>query len=61
MQSQFGTTSAQFGLGHGVEHHANDDGGNMHRSLQIDMKTLVGDAVGNVSPICCRRRQYFYS
>lgn len=26
-----------------------DDGGNFRRSLQIDMKTLVGDAVGNVS------------
>lgn len=27
-----------------------DDGGNFRRSLQIDMKDLVGDAVGNVSP-----------
>lgn len=26
-----------------------DDGGNFRRSLQIDMKNLVGDAVGNVS------------
>lgn len=26
-----------------------DDGGNFRRSLQIDMKDLVGDAVGNVS------------
>jgi hypothetical protein len=25
-----------------------DDGGNFSRSLQIDMKSLVGDAVGNV-------------
>ena len=25
-----------------------DDGGNFGRSLQIDMKDLVGDAVGNV-------------
>ena len=28
---------------------AADDGGNFCRSLQIDMKSLVGDAVGNVS------------
>jgi hypothetical protein len=27
-----------------------EDGGNFRRSLQIDMKGLVGDAVGNVSP-----------
>ena len=26
-----------------------EDGGNFRSSLQIDMKTLVGDAVGNVS------------
>lgn len=26
-----------------------EDGGNFRRSLQIDMKGLVGDAVGNVS------------
>lgn len=26
-----------------------DDGGNFGRNLQIDMKDLVGDAVGNVS------------
>ena len=33
-----------------------DDGGNFRRSLQIDMKDLVGDAVGNVSRLerrCC--------
>jgi hypothetical protein len=28
-----------------------EDGGNFRRSLQIDMKGLVGDAVGNVSSI----------
>lgn len=27
-----------------------EDTGNWHRSLQIDMKGLVGDAVGNVRP-----------
>lgn len=26
-----------------------EDGGNFRRSLDIDMKVLVGDAVGNVS------------
>jgi WD repeat-containing protein 59 len=26
-----------------------EDGGNFRRNLQIDMKGLVGDAVGNVS------------
>jgi hypothetical protein len=29
-----------------------EDGGNFRRSLQIDNKGLVGDAVGNVS-VCC--------
>lgn len=28
-----------------------EDGSNFKRSLQIDMKGLVGDAVGNVSPL----------
>jgi hypothetical protein len=35
-----------------------EDGGNFRRSLQIDMKGLVGDAVGNVSwrlEICSSR------
>jgi hypothetical protein len=31
-----------------TEHSPPDDGGNFSRSLQIDMKSLVGDAVGNV-------------
>jgi hypothetical protein len=32
-----------------VEPSSPDDGGTFRRSLQIDMKSLVGDAVGNVS------------
>lgn len=32
-----------------VEPSSPEDGGNFRRSLQIDMKGLVGDAVGNVS------------
>lgn len=32
-----------------------EDGGNFRRSLQIDMKGLVGDAVGNVSIVGCKR------
>ena len=56
MHGQYGTTSTQ--LGHGVEHHTSDEGGNIHRSLQIDMKTLVGDAVGNVSQISNRKMSY---
>ena len=31
-----------------------EDGGNFRRSLQIDMKGLVGDAVGNVSTVDCK-------
>lgn len=41
-----------------------DDGSNFRRSLQIDMKGLVGDAVGNVSDIRAfrlRQRHHFTS
>jgi hypothetical protein len=39
---------------HAGEPASPEDGSNLRRSLQIDMKGLVGDAVGNVS----RVRQY---
>ena len=45
MHSQHGSTSD------GAERSMSNDGGNIYRSLQIDMKSLVGDAVGNVSTI----------
>lgn len=41
-----------------VEPPSPEDGTNLKRSLQIDMKGLMGDAVGNVSPFavfCCAR------
>ncbi len=39
-----------------VEPPSPEDGTNLKRSLQIGMKGLMGDAVGNVrSPLCCVR------
>lgn len=36
---------------HAGEPGSPEDGSNLRRSLQIDMKGLVGDAVGNVSRV----------
>lgn len=51
-----GITTTQSGLRNetSCDSRTGEDDGNFKQNLQIDMKTLVGDAVGNVrSPLTC--------